>query len=200
MDQADISQFVENYLSSLRALKVSEESIEKLRNRHQIIHTKSKYTLVNPGEICRYSYIIIGGGFVCRHIHDKSGAASTINFYLSDLHPVMACIDSFFTQRPTNCELKAITDSVVIAISNNLLDELKEKDRHFAKFYYDVIINAMVEENEVKTNLIAYSSREKYDFILQEMPSVIQRVPSKYIAEFCGISAEWLSKLKKQKG
>ncbi|MEL6670459.1 MAG: hypothetical protein AAFP08_15920, partial [Bacteroidota bacterium] len=68
-----------------------------------------------------------------------------------------------------------------------------------ARFYHDVVITAMVEENEVKTKLIAYSSREKYDFILQEMPTVIQKVPSKYIAEFCGISAEWLSKLRKQK-
>ncbi|MEM6395004.1 MAG: Crp/Fnr family transcriptional regulator [Bacteroidota bacterium] len=199
MDQDFITAFVENFLSRLQAIKVSEESIEAFRNRHQIVHTKAKQTLIDPGDICKYSYLIISGGFVCRYIHENSGAACTINFYLDDLHPIMACVDSFFTQVPTHCELKAIADSVVIATSKDLVDELRAKDPYFARFYHDVVVTAMVEENEVKTKLIAYSSREKYEFILQEMPTVIQKVPSKYIAEFCGISAEWLSKLKKQK-
>ncbi|MEO0877468.1 MAG: hypothetical protein AAFY48_22945, partial [Bacteroidota bacterium] len=94
MDQNFITEFVENFLSNLRAIRVSEASIEALRNRHQIVHTKTKQTLINPGEICKDSYLIISGGFVCRYIHEKSGVANTINFYLDDLHPIMACVDS----------------------------------------------------------------------------------------------------------
>ncbi|MEM6379909.1 MAG: hypothetical protein AAF705_17055, partial [Bacteroidota bacterium] len=140
---------------------------------------------------------VVQGGFVCRYIHEKNGTAKTINFYLVDLHPIMACLDSYFTQTPTHCELKAISDSIVLALPKTVVDHLVEQDKYFAKFHYDVVSTAMMEENELKTKLIAYSSKDKYDFILQEMPSVIQNVPSKYIAEFCGISAEWLSKLKK---
>ncbi|MEM6807022.1 MAG: hypothetical protein AAF696_36815, partial [Bacteroidota bacterium] len=88
--------------------------------------------------------------------------------------------------------------SVVVALPKWVVDGLREKDPYFAKYYHDTVITAMVEENEFKMKLIAYSAKEKYDFIIQEIPSVIQKVPSKYIAEFCGISSEWLSKLKKQ--
>ncbi|MCI4671852.1 MAG: hypothetical protein MRZ79_27165 [Bacteroidia bacterium] len=196
-DQTD--QFIENYLHGLQfQMKLSEESIQLIRENHKIVQTKSKDTLILPGEVCRSIYLIIHGGFVCRYIHQETGEAKTINFYLNDLHPFMACLDSYFTQVPTNCELKAIADSTVIALPRTIVDRQKEKDFHFRNFYHDVVITALVEENEIKTKLIAYSSKEKYNFILDTMPSVIQRVPSKYIAEFCGISPEWLSKLKKQ--
>ncbi|MEM1323457.1 MAG: hypothetical protein AAGG75_24535 [Bacteroidota bacterium] len=198
MNQDKINAYVTGLLELLKGFKVSDESIQHIRNHLTAIPTKSKSTLILPGEICRNMYFIFEGGFVCRYIHPETGEAKTINFYLPDLHPFMACVDSYFTEVPTNCELKAITDSLVIALPKGHIDVLKEKDKHFSTFYNERVITAMTEENELKTKLIAYSSKEKYDFILKEMPSVIQSVPSKYIAEFCGISAEWLSKLKKQ--
>ncbi|MEM6726014.1 MAG: Crp/Fnr family transcriptional regulator [Bacteroidota bacterium] len=159
---------------------------------------KSKETVILPGEICRDMFFILKGGFVCRYVHPETGEAKTINFYLEDLHPFMACVDSFFDQTPTNCELLAISDAVVAAFPKHHIDRLVATDPNFAIFNNELITTAMTEENELKAKIIAFSSKEKYDFILKEMPSVIQTVPSKYIAEFCGISPEWLSKLKKQ--
>ncbi len=198
MGQDQSIRFIKDYLGNLKSLGVQEESILHMWDHLKVIPAKTKDTLLLPGDICKNAYLVAQGGFVCRYIHEQTGFAKTINFYLPDLHQLMACVDSYFTQVPTNCELKAITDSVVVALPKIAVDALKEKDRYFNKFYHDTMITVIVEENELKTKLIAYSAKEKYDFILQEMPSVIQQVPSKYIAEFCGISAEWLSKLKKQ--
>ncbi|MEL6973166.1 MAG: hypothetical protein AAFO02_23580 [Bacteroidota bacterium] len=197
MKEEQITQFISDYLDNLQSLKIAEESIARFRESIKVVHTKSKKTLVNSGDICKHMFLIMQGGFVCRYVHEKTGAAKTINFYLPNLHPIMACVDSYFTQVPSNCELKAIADSIVVAIPKTVIDELNNADPNMAKFYHSMVITAMVEENELKTKLIAYSSKEKYDFIVEELPAVIQSVPSKYIAEFCGISAEWLSKLKK---
>lgn len=191
-------QYINNYLANLRNLKVAEESVQYIRDKLKVVRVKSKHTLLLPGDVCKHIYLIVQGGFVCRYIHEKAGFAKTINFYLEDLHPIMACVDSYFTQVPTNCELKAIADSIVLAFPKRDVDILVIEDRYFAKFYNDVVNTALVEENELKMKIIAYSSKEKYDFIIEEMASVIRKVPSKYIAEFCGISPEWLSKIKKQ--
>ncbi|MEL6843700.1 MAG: Crp/Fnr family transcriptional regulator [Bacteroidota bacterium] len=198
MNQNQIVSFISEYLNGMKALSVSDESLDQMSKAIKIISVKSKDTLINPGEVCKHTYLVIQGGFICRFIHEKTGAANTINFYLPDLHPIMACLDSYFLQNPTNCELKAISDSVVAALPKITVDRLIEADPAFAKFHKDVIITALMEENELKMKLIAYSSKEKYDFIIDEMPSVIESVPSKYIAEFCGISPEWLSKLKRK--
>ncbi|HAA13704.1 MAG TPA: hypothetical protein DCE41_19230 [Cytophagales bacterium] len=200
MSQESAKLFKENYLTNLQAMQVMPESIQLLRQKAKVVLVKSKHTLIMPGEINKNVYLVIEGGFVCRYIHETTGEAKTINFYLQDLHPVMACVDSYFTQVPTHCELKAVTDSVVLATPKMVMDQIVAEDLHFANFHHQVVNTAMVEENELKMKLIAYSAKEKYDFIIEEMPSVIQKVPSKYIAEFCGISPEWLSKLKKQNG
>ncbi len=198
MNQKKITQFIEGYLNSLQNQKITDETIQQIKTYLKVIKVKSKDTLIIPGEICKDVYLVIDGGFVCRYIHEKDGAAKTINFYLVDLHPIMTCLDSFFTQTPTSCELRAISDSVVAALPKKVMDTLISQDEYFAKFHFEVVSTAMREENELKMKLIAYSAKEKYDFIIREMPSVIRKVSSKYIAEFCGISAEWLSKLKKQ--
>lgn len=198
MNEKQIEQFINDYLANLQLLKVSEETTEHIRNKLKVIRVKSKGTLLLPGEICRNMYVVAHGGFVCRYVHEKTGAAKTINFYLPDLHPVMACVDSYFTQTPTDCELKAISESVVISLPKTVVTASRKKDEYFENFHEEIISTAIMEENEVKSKLIAYSSKEKYEFIIEDMPSVIQSVPSKYIAEFCGVSAEWLSKLKKQ--
>ncbi|MEM6263917.1 MAG: hypothetical protein AAGI38_15490 [Bacteroidota bacterium] len=189
---------IDTYLKTLQPSYISEENLPIFSESVKLIEVKSKDTLIIPGEVCRHVYFVLEGGFVCRYIHEKTGDASTINFYLKDLHPIMALLDSFFTQTPTNCELKAIAPSLVGALPLDAINTLRERDDQFMKIYHTVVTTAMVEENDLKTKLISYSSKEKYEYLLEEMPAVIRDVPSKYIAEFCGISAEWLSKLKKQ--
>ncbi len=197
MDRAQALTHVDTFLKSLQPAYISEGNLPFFMDAVQLITVKSKDTLIIPGEVCKHVYLVLKGGFVCRYIHEKTGDANTINFYLEDLHPIMATLDSFFTQTPTNCELKAITTSLVGALPLDAVKTLMGRDEQFVRFYNDIITTAMVEENDLKTKLISYSSKEKYDYLLEEMPSIIQNVPSKYIAEFCGISPGWLSKLKK---
>lgn len=89
MNQAQIIQFINNYLKSLRFLKISDESTQQIRNQLKVIQVKSKDTLIIPREVCKNIYLVIQGGFVCRYVHEKTALAKTINFYLTDLHPFM---------------------------------------------------------------------------------------------------------------
>ncbi|MEL7535162.1 MAG: hypothetical protein AAFN10_27915, partial [Bacteroidota bacterium] len=122
----------------------------------------------------------------------------TINFFLSDLHPFMSCIDSYFTQMPSSCELRAVADSIVLTMSKIDLEAMIENHPELRQFYHSRVVQALIEENELKLKIISYSSKQLYQYLIEELPIVIQQVPSKYIAEFMGISAEWLSKLKRK--
>ncbi len=57
----------------------------------------------------------------------------------------------------------------------------------------------MTKENKLKPNLISFSTKERYNFIIEKMPAAVKIVSSKYIAEFCGTSPKWLSKIKKKR-
>jgi len=197
MDQKAILAFIDQFFEGLKPWRIDGEVLTRIRQQIKIQRVKSNAVLLARGKVCAHVYFVVEGCFVCRYINEHQGTAKTINFYTDDLHPFMACIDSFFSQTPTHCELRAVSDAIVVAFPKSALDPLLAADEALRRFYDSVVIQALTEENELKLKLIAYSSEELYRYIVQDLPMVIRKVPSKYIAEFMGISPEWLSKLKK---
>lgn len=198
MRMPTIDPSIEFFITSLQSLGASESSLNAIREKVQVIPVKSNELLLRPGKICTHVYFVLKGGFVCRYINDELEVEKTINFYLDDFHPFMACVDSYFTQSPTQCELRAITDSVVLAMPKKWIDELIQNDPHLQSFYETLVITALVEENDLKLKIIAYPSERLYAYLQQHFLSVIQKVPSKYIAELMGITPEWLSKIRRK--
>lgn len=186
----------EQLLEALQILGVNEHSIHQLSEQMEIITIKSNQILIKSGQINTHLYYVLNGGFVCRFVSEDAEIERTINFYLNELHPVMACIDSYFSQSKTSCELRAINNSTVLAISKEVIDSLVVIDSNLKLLFDQLLINALIEENDLKLKIISCKPDVLYQYIIKEFPTVIHKVPSKYIAELMGISAEWLSKLK----
>jgi CRP-like cAMP-binding protein len=183
----------------LKHLNIPEETRLSIVGNLEVLQVKSNTVLLKPGKTCTHVYFVVSGGFVCRYFNENLETPKTINFYLDDLHPFMACVDSYFTQQPSSCELRATRESVILAMSKKNLDQIIQTHLPLKHFYDSLVIQALVEENELKLKIISHSAEQLYQYLLSELPTVIQKVPSKYIAEFMGISAEWLSKLKRKR-
>lgn len=187
-------------LEALQLLGVSAETAQVLDENITSLKVKSNVQLVRSGQINTHLYYVLNGGFVCRFISEGTKVERSINFYLNELHPIMACIDSYFSQTKTSCELRAIADSTVLAIPKKDLDRLIEQDAQLKMIFDTLLVKVLMEENDLKLKIIAYKPDTLYQYLIKTFPVIIQKVPSKYIAELMGISAEWLSKLKsKQK-
>lgn len=183
-------------LDFLREGGVEEAVITLLSEQIKTIALKPNQALVSPGQVNTHLYYVLSGGFVCRFVDTYSDVERTINFYMNELHPFMACIDSFFTQTKTQCELRAFAQSSVLAISKKALDRLIEEHVQIKLIFDTLVTNALIEENDLKLKIIAYKPDVLYQYLIKNFPVIIQKAPSKYIAELMGISAEWLSKLK----
>ena len=183
-------------LEELQSSNISFDQIDKLLSKGKLVHVKSQSLLVQPGTICDKVYYVLKGGFVVRYINQELDIEKTINFYLEDFHPFMSCVDSYFSQTITQCELRAITNSEVMEFHKKDIDALMLEDTAFAQFYNFMVAQALQEENDFKLKIISYSSERLYSYLITNCSEVIRQVPSKFVAEFMGISAEWLSKLK----
>jgi CRP-like cAMP-binding protein len=186
-------------LQELLKANVSSDSVRKLLEIIKFQEVKNQQLLVIPGEICDKIFFVLEGGFVCRYVDEANEVEKTINFYLDNLHPFMSCVDSFFSELPTRCELRAISGAKVLVLSKKDLQLLMSEDMALFRFYHSMVTKALQEENDLKLKLIAYTSEQLYQYLIGQLPVVIQRVPSRFIAEFMGISPEWLSKLKHRK-
>lgn len=184
------------FLQILINANIPEQKIQNILSKGKLRSIKNQNTLVHTDTICRNLYFVLKGGFVCRYIDNDLKIERTINFYLEDFHPFMSCIDSYFSEKQTRCEIRAIANSEVLEFSKSDIDELIQHDKDLFQFYNSILTIALVEENDFKLKLISYTSIRLYNYLIRECPIIIQKVPSKYIAEFMAISPEWLSKIK----
>lgn len=187
---------MDKLLEVLQDFNFTEAQINQAKNGIQLRSVKSNVTLIDPYTTCTKLFFILEGGFVCRKLNPNSGDFKTINFFLDDLHPFMTCVDSYFTGQETVCELRSVKECTFIEVSKDHIDELVASDRRFLEFYTFLVTRAFIETVEMKQKLISLKPIELYQDMITHFPQIIKSVPAVYIAEFIGISAEWLSKLK----
>lgn len=160
---------------------------------------KTHEILIRVGEQCNQIYYVIKGGFLRRFYNENSSVFRTISFHLSDHRPFMTLNESYFAQKPSFYEIKAFQQSEVLVFQRELIEKMYQTHALLQDFYQAKILEALIFENEFKSRLISYSSKEFYNYLCEEYPQIIQQVPSKYIADVMRISPEWLSKLKQKR-
>jgi CRP-like cAMP-binding protein len=176
---------------------LSPNSINKLLEVAKVVSVKNRTKLVEVGEISQHCYFIVEGGFVARSFYFDKQEKSTTNFFLNDYFPFMGCLDSFFTGTKTKTELIAIKNSTLLAFHKSDLDKILAENHDILLFYLQMTTEVLRNESELKVVLISSSKKDIYEYLIEKCNPVIKHVPAKYIAEFMGITAEWLSKMKK---
>lgn len=185
------------FLDILNQAKLTEKDIELLQGIAILQNVKTNKTLVNYGKTCSNIYFILKGGFVMQLLKDD-GSEKTINFFLDNFQPFMTIPQSFFRDVPSNCKLMAIRNSDVIVLSKKDLLQAIENSLTIKDFYQSQIITALLSELDFRTKLLSYSPKRMYEFLISDYQEVIKNVSSRHIANFIGISPEWLSNLKKE--
>ena len=187
-----INQLIEELSKS----NISNETIEKIMSMGRLVKVKNQTKLVRHNQVCTKIYLVLKGGFVCRFIDEELEIEKTINFFFADFHPFMTCVDSFFSNTKTQCEIRAISNAEVIEFDKKDIESLVYQDLQLLRIYHAQVTTALQEINDFEMKIIAYSSERLYNHLMTACPILIQQVPAKYIAEFMGISSEWLSNLK----
>jgi hypothetical protein len=190
---------MQKFIEQLYLSKLSHVQVEKMLSISHLKKIKKNELLLRSKTICDKSFFLVEGAFVCRYIDEDNAIRKIINFFLEDFQNTFICNDSFFTGKKTNYEIVALVDSKFIEIKKSDLDSLYLNDRELFQFAYNLIYETLAVENNLKNKVISESSENLYKYLIANCPQVIKVVPSKYIAEFMGITPEWLSKLKKVK-
>ena len=105
--------------------------------------------------------------------------------------------ESFFSQKPSDKNVQALTDSQLITISyenmQNLLQNVPRGKDITAAIDQYVTMRMLYQ----RTFLLNLDATVRYKEFMREYPHVLQRVPLSYIANFLGIAQQSLSRLRK---
>ena len=109
---------------------------------------------------------------------------------------LIASIDSFLTNKPSDFFIQAIKKTVVKVITKQQIDFFLESENNrilWTKILEDLVLQQMEREVDILTN----SPKARYQRVLERSPQLFQEIPNRYIANYLRMSPETLSRLKK---
>ncbi len=105
---------------------------------------------------------------------------------------------SFITQKPSLEYIEALEKSEVLSIYRNDFYQLLEIIPSLEKIYRRILEASHDINTQRIESLLGKNAKERYLTLLEQQPLIVERIPSKIIATYLGISPETLSRVKRQ--
>ncbi|BDD09322.1 hypothetical protein FUAX_17540 [Fulvitalea axinellae] len=159
---------------------------------------KSHETVISEGDRVDKMYYIRKGGMILQFVNPYSFVEKTVNFFTPSFHRVATVAESLYLEKPSEYNLKTFTNTEALIISKAKVEKLFVENEDFKNFFTDMGIRSLIEKNTLRNMLLTLSAEEMFRYLMEHFPAVLNEVPSKYVADFLGVSPQWLSKLKRK--
>lgn len=164
-------------------------------NFHSRLYRKRQYVL-QEGDVCTQFNFVVRGCLRTYNV-DKKGNLHILQFgtennWINDL-------GSFHGMIPSNLNIDALEDTVVLQISLEDLISLYKQSPVFDRIFRVLIENGYIHLQERLLQNISSTAEERYEAFLERYPHLINRISQVQIAAFMGVTPEFLSRLRNQR-
>ena len=185
-----------NLLHILNSVHPISEKLKLELNKklHKKAVKKKEFILIED-EICKNIYFIQSGFFKAFHLQNGK---EIVQWFMKE-NDFIISVNSFYKQVPSYEFIQATESSIVHFISYNDLQALYKVFTEFnitgrilTEYYY-----ALSEERLF--SMRKQKAEDRYNFLLEVHPEIIQNANRTDIASYLGISLETLSRMKRRK-
>ena len=173
---------------------LSPESKTVFLNAWESWSVPKDHFLVRENAIAHHLFYIKKG--IARIYYFKNGKEITEWIALDD--QFFFSIISFFEQKPSNLIIQTIEASEVMGIHHNKLMALCDQFHDIERWFRKAITGSLILSQYRMDSIQFETAQQRYEKLLANNPSIIQRVPLSYIASFLGITQETLSRIRSQ--
>lgn len=178
-----------------RYLDLNEEDEKQFCAIVRTTKVKRRQFIVQPNFVCTHQTYVVNGAFRSYFI-SKEGVEHTIQFAIEDWF--ISDFNSYIHQTPASLYVEALEDSVVQEIAYEDVEQLCKSNPKFERFFRLVAQKSFAfSQRRILSNL-GKSAEERYVEFQSLYPSIVQRIPQYALASYLGMSAEFLSKIRKR--
>jgi CRP-like cAMP-binding protein len=190
VDESAIFSAYRKHVRSFAAFK--PETWELIEGILEICEFRKGEFSLEEGKTCRHIDFIYKGSF--RAFTNKDGLEITTGLYLEDI--CLTNMKSLSSATPSHLYLQAMEDSITARIYKDELIGLYDQSAELQTLGRSILEGMIIAENEWKEMYTMYDPEERYRFLLEKSPELLQRVSLQYIASFLGIRRETLSRIR----
>lgn len=178
----------------LRHLNHFEDSdLEKIVQCFKPKSVKKNAILLRSGTICTEFYFV-HSGCIRTYFLDKKGIEKTR--LLAHDCSIGTALTSFISQKPSFEFVEALEDSELLYIHHIDFYKLNKELVSWKEFYQNILEMAYSFQNKKIESLVSLNAAQRFQQLMLENPSLIQRVSNKVLASYLDITPETLSRLK----
>ncbi len=121
-----------------------------------------------------------------------------ITFDFSFENQFFSSYKSFIRQTPSEYNIQALTDSVILSISFKDLQTVYRKAPKGNMFGRFAAENLYIQKFDREISLLSKTAEERYLDLFTKQPHLIKQIPLKYIASYIGVTPQALSRIRKR--
>ncbi|HWB28469.1 MAG TPA: Crp/Fnr family transcriptional regulator [Chitinophagaceae bacterium] len=177
-------------------LPVTDDEMEGLVAAFTLRKVKKKQFIIQPGFTVKHRNFVLQGAFRS-YVIDKDGIEHTIQFAVEDWW--ISDINSYQYQRPATMFAVALEDSIILQVSFETEQHLKQSNHTFETFFrIGAERTAAFHQRRIISSL-TLSAEERYNEFTETYPDIVQRLPQYALASYLGMTTEFLSRIRRRK-
>jgi len=174
---------------------LSESELEVFNKYVETHQLKKKEFLIQERRVCKYLYYVEKGCLRMYFINNK-GVEQITQFALDGWW--ISDYQSFINSTPSDYYIQTIEESSIVSIDNQNLDKLLVELPKLER-YFRIIMQKAVAGAQLRSKLMYEMSKEEfYIHFSTSFPEFMLRVPQYMIASYLGLTAEYVSELRKK--
>ncbi|MBU2902031.1 Crp/Fnr family transcriptional regulator [Maribacter dokdonensis] len=156
---------------------------------------KGEYLLRN-GEICRTDNFVANGALKAYYINPQSGREEILYFAIENWWATD--IESFQKQKASIYNIQAIERTELLQINYNSFQKMLFKIPKLERFFRIILENYLgsLQKRLITNNTL--DAEQRYFTFVENYAKIADKVPQYVIASYLGITAEFLSRIRKK--
>ncbi|MEB8329089.1 Crp/Fnr family transcriptional regulator [Flavobacteriaceae bacterium KMM 6897] len=176
-------------------ISLTKEELETFISVLSVVEVPKRKRLVEPGSYIKNEYFVVKGCLKGYYL-DDNGDKHIIQFAIENWW--IGDFDAFYNHVPSKLHVEAIEDSVLLAITYDDLQELFKSTPKFERYFRILVTGAFISLRGRILSTLQKSTKERYLEFCKTYPNIEQRVANYDIANYLGVSAESLSRIRRQ--
>ena len=150
--------------------------------------------LLKEGQVCKHYYFILSG--CIRRFGLENGREINVKFYFED--DLVSDFVSFRNEKPSQFYFVALEDTDVYCAAKAEAVPIFQASSSLHFLLFRIFQDLFFKEEEHSNSFKLLSPEERYQFLMDNKPEYLQRIPLIYLASYLGISRETLTRIRKK--
>ena len=175
-----------------KIVPLTEEEFELVSRHFFFKRFKKHQFLVQNGEKAPYNYYIVSG--LTKLVYtDDSLKEHILAFAMEDWWDTDFM--AYYTQTPATLSLECLEDTAVLCLSLENYQALRAALPKIEHFFLEKVTLGFLAAQRRILSLLTTGAKERYEQLMTQYPSLLQRVPKTQLAAYLGVSRETISRL-----